>query len=98
MTKEKRMECLSWLVEQAEAIQNGITGIEFGDGISVNRVSSDLELHIFGSGFYELARAASQVVHTVELGSRSLKEYFLFDGVQFFRLTDRPEESEASDD
>ena len=89
MTREKRIEALTWLIDQAEAVQSGIVGVEFGQDCDVTICSSIPEVHIYGNGFYEMARAASQVAHTEEPttinGKVYTKEYFLFDGVMFFR-------------
>jgi hypothetical protein len=88
MTREKRIEALTWLIDQAEAVQSGIVGIEFGQDCDVTICNSVPEVHIYGNGFYEMARAASQIVHndpaTVN-GTKYNKEYFLFDGVMFYR-------------
>ena len=82
MTKEERLEALAWLVEQTEAVTNGIAGIDFGASkIEVNRSP---EVLLFGEGFSELARAASQVVQTEKTPTGNTIEYFMFDGVKFY--------------
>ena len=63
MTREKRIEALSWLIDQAEAVQSGIVGVEFGEDCDISICNSVPEVHIYGNGFYEMARAASQIVH-----------------------------------
>ena len=91
MTKEKRMECLEWLVDLAD-FQKSILSmktLELSDTITVNRIDAYTEVHLYGDGFYELARAASQTVKTTAYSERHDKEYFLFDGVEFFRLIEK---------
>lgn len=83
MTKEKRLEALAWLIEQAEAVTNGIAGIDFG--VSKIEVNESPEVLLFGDGFSELARAASQTIRTEETPLGNICEYFLFDGVKFFQ-------------
>ena len=83
MTKEKRLEALAWLVEQAEATRNGLAGIDFGASkVIVNK--SEPEILVFGDGFSELARAASQTVQTKKTPTDNIIEYFMFDGVKFY--------------
>lgn len=86
MTQEKRIEAVTWLIKQAEAVQDSIVGLDFDSEITVCGCAVKPERQLWGDGFYELARAASQVVHTEVFDATHDKEYFNFDGVQFFRL------------
>ena len=95
MTKEKRIEAITWLVEQADAVKNGIVGVKFSENVTVSSCKADPDFAISGNGLYELARAASQTVKVKPSALEHFyREYFLFDGVEFYRLV---EESEVGD-
>lgn len=89
MTKEKRMECLEWLVKQVEMQMSAMTVLEIGDGITIERLGIEPEIHVWGKGFYELARAASQIVRTKDYDTHYDEEYFMFDQIKFFRLVSK---------
>ena len=82
MTKEKRLEALAWLIEQADANVNGLAGIDFGASKVI--LNAEPQVLLFGNGFGELARAASQTVQTQVTPSGNIIEYFMFDGVKFY--------------
>lgn len=93
MTREKRMEALSWLIEQADAAKNGAAGVKFSDGVGIERCDDSLRVHLWGNGFNQLALAASQTIKFEPTQSGGeVYEYFLFDGVKFFRLVKEGEE------
>ena len=95
MTKEKRIEAITWLIEQAEAVKNGIVGVEFENGTSVSSNKGEPDFSVYGVGFYELALAASQPIKFKPSALEHFyREYFIFDGVEFYRLV---EESEVGD-
>ena len=95
MTKEKRMECLEWLVDQAELVRRSLVRIEFSKDITIEVIGQKSEVHLYGDGFYELARAASQTVKTERFDDTTDTEFFLFDGVKFFRLRHKEVESDG---
>ena len=97
MTKEKRIEALTWLVNQADAIHEAHKGIMF-DNHMVCTVEARLEMHLWGEGFYDLAIAASQHISTVRIDDTKDRLQFFFNGVCFFRLVNRPEKDGEVDE
>ena len=95
MTKEKRIEAFAWLLEQAEAIKNGGEGIEFSEGVTVCLCNPVLRVHLYGTGFYEVADAVFQNIETVPLDDMNDYEYFMFDGVKFFRVVPKKVDKDA---
>ena len=95
MTKEKRIEAFAWLIEQAEAIKNGGEGIEFSEGVTVCLCNPLLRVHLYGTGFYEMALAVGQEVVTEPLDETNDYEYFMFDGVKFFLVTQKKDNRDA---
>ena len=97
MTKEKRIEALTWLVNQADAIHEAHKGIVF-DNHMVCTVETRLEMHLWGEGFYDLAIAASQPISTVHIDDTTDQIQFFFNGVRFFCLVNRPEKDGEADE
>lgn len=95
MTKEQKIEAISWLIDMAEFVRRGSAGVTFPGGTYLEACMPSNSLHVFGSGFYEFANAASQEVRTEAYGEGIDRDYFMFDGVMFYSLKDSKGDKDA---